>query len=152
MLFLEELLSDAPQRTLLITRPRRFGKTMMMSMLFEFFDINKNSSNLFRDLSISKNIDICNKWMNKYPTIYITLRDLDCDSFSIFLDRFALYIRQFLNEHKCLLDSQRVSKIHKEDILNLIGDQYNIRKLEHSLVTFFLHCMNITKRGNCTYR
>lgn len=74
--------------------------------------------------------------MNKYPTIYITLRDLDCDSFSIFLDRFALYIRQFLNEHKYLLDSQRVSKIHKEDILNLIGDQYNIRKLEHSLVTF----------------
>ena len=45
------------------------------------------------------------------------------------------YIRQFLNEHKYLLDSPRVSKIHKEDILNLTGDQYNIRKLEHSLVT-----------------
>ncbi len=134
-LFLEELLSDAPQRTLLITRPRRFGKTMMMSTLFEFFDINKNSNNIFNGLSISKNFDICNKWMNKYPTVYITLRDLDCNSFSIFLDRFALYTRQFLNEHKYLLDSPRVSKIHKEDILNLIGDKYNIRKLEHLLVT-----------------
>ena len=69
-LFLEELLSDAPQRTLLITRPRRFGKTMMMSMLSEFFDMTKDSNDLFKDLLIAKNSDIYNKWINKYPIIY----------------------------------------------------------------------------------
>ena len=51
-LFLEELLSDAPQRTLLITRPRRFGKTMMMSTLFEFFDINITPESDFWDLNV----------------------------------------------------------------------------------------------------
>ena len=56
---IEELLkTDATQATL-ITRPRRFGKTLGISMLSEFFDIRKDSSKLFKGLSISYNIELC---------------------------------------------------------------------------------------------
>lgn len=53
----------------LITRPRRFGKTLGMSMLENFFDIRKNSRKLFEGLEIAKNQTICDEWMNQYPMI-----------------------------------------------------------------------------------
>ena len=64
---IEELLTSSMPLVSLITRPRRFGKTLMMSMLQEFFDINKDSRQLFEGLAVSKNAMLCDEWMNKYP-------------------------------------------------------------------------------------
>ena len=66
---IEELLSRTGTKVTLITRPRRFGKTLGMSMLENFFDIRKNSRKLFEGLEIAKNQTICDEWMNQYPTI-----------------------------------------------------------------------------------
>lgn len=60
--FIEELLSQNFAVNL-ITRPRRFGKTLMMSMLNEFLDINKNSARLFEGLAVSKNTVFCEEWI-----------------------------------------------------------------------------------------
>ena len=52
-----------------ITRPRRFGKTLGMSMLESFFDIRKDSKPLFNGLEITKNQVLCQEWMNQYPSV-----------------------------------------------------------------------------------
>ncbi len=55
----------------MIIRPRRFGKTLAMSgMLDSYFDIRKDSKQLFDGLEISQNQVLCSEWMNKYPTIF----------------------------------------------------------------------------------
>lgn len=60
------LLSTSAAKVTLITRPRRFGKTLGMSMLSEFFDIRKNNIDMFTGLEISDYPDLCAKWMNQY--------------------------------------------------------------------------------------
>ena len=60
----KELLNPKPAEVTLITRPRRFGKTLAMSMLENFFDIKKNSRDLFAGLEISASEELCSRWMN----------------------------------------------------------------------------------------
>ena len=68
---IEQLLKTQSTKVTLITRPRRFGKTLGMSMLSEFFDIQKNSRALFKGLSVMRNKELCRKWMNQYPTLFL---------------------------------------------------------------------------------
>lgn len=70
-----EILESGIAEVTLITRPRRFGKTLGMSMLADFFDVRKDSSKHFAGLSVSKNTHICNQWMNRYPTIFVSLKE-----------------------------------------------------------------------------
>ncbi len=63
----KELLNPKPAEVTLITRPRRFGKTLAMSMLENFFDIKKNSRDLFAGLEISASEELCSRWMNSVP-------------------------------------------------------------------------------------
>ena len=74
---IEELLSRTGTKVTLITRPRRFGKTLGMSMLENFFDIRKNSQKLFEGLEIAKHQTLCDEWMNQYPTIFVSFRQVD---------------------------------------------------------------------------
>ncbi len=60
----------------LITRPRRFGKTLNMSMLEAFFDIRKDNRAIFEGLKIMQNEEICAEWMNQWPVLSISLKDV----------------------------------------------------------------------------
>ena len=60
----------------LFTRPRRFGKTLNMSMLRTFFEIGMDKS-LFEGLYISKNKELCDEYMGKYPVIFLSLKGID---------------------------------------------------------------------------
>ena len=73
---IEELLKTEAEVTL-ITRPRRFVKTLGMSMLESFFDIRKNSRKLFEGLEIARQSELCSKWMNQYPTVSVSFRQVD---------------------------------------------------------------------------
>ena len=64
----------------LFTRPRRFGKTLNMSMLKYFFEIGNNSA-LFHGLEISKEIKLCEKYMGKFPVVSITLKGATGENF-----------------------------------------------------------------------
>jgi len=79
-LFIKELLENRGAVTL-ITRPRRFGKTMNMSMLRYFFDANMDSKVLFDGLKIMEHKDIVEKHLNKYPVILLTLKDVEEDTY-----------------------------------------------------------------------
>ena len=107
--FIEELLNDSFEVNL-ITRPRRFGKTLTMSMLAEFLDIRKNSKKIFEGLKISDNTELCKKWMNQYPVIFITLKDVEDITFSEAYGQLEFVISSFCIEHSYLSTSERVDE------------------------------------------
>ena len=103
----------------LFTRPRRFGKTLTLSMLEEFFDITKNSSELFANLYISKYQEICSQWMNQYPVINISLKQMSNISYKQALDNFARSISRVCFAHSYLLTSPNVDEDDR-DILKML--------------------------------
>ena len=68
-----ELLRNEATKVTLITRPRRFGKTLAMSMLADFFDIRRESRGYFSGLEIEQHKGLCKDWMNQYPVLFSIL-------------------------------------------------------------------------------
>ena len=92
------------EKVVLYTRPRRFGKTLNMSMLYYFFSIKeKKNSYLFNHLNISKNIDAL-KHQNKYPAIFISLKDMKVPSMENQLLNFSSIIARLLDQFEDILD------------------------------------------------
>ena len=86
---IKTLLQGEMDQVTLITRPRRFGKTMAMNMVASFLDIRKDSKELFDGLEISKEKEICKNWMNQYPTLFLSLKDVDGEL--LLVSQFTLY-------------------------------------------------------------
>lgn len=92
-----KIISD--ENVALFTRPRRFGKTLTMSMLKYFFEMNYDNPGdisatveLFKDLDISKDTEFCKQHMGQYPVIFLTLKEVKGDSFRIAISKFAKLI------------------------------------------------------------
>ena len=78
-----ELANDTDNQVTLFTRPRRFGKTLMMSMMENFFSIRKNSESIFEGLAITGHEYFCKEWMNQYPVLFISFKDAEADEFDV---------------------------------------------------------------------
>ena len=76
-----ELVNDTDNEVTLFTRPRRFGKTLMMSMMENYFNIRKNSCGLFENLAITKYKTFCKEWMNQYPVLFVSFKDAEGEDF-----------------------------------------------------------------------
>ena len=76
-----ELVHDTNNKVTLFTRPRRFGKTLMMSMMENFFNIRKDSKAIFDGLDISQHEIFCKKWMNQYPVLFVSFKDVEAENF-----------------------------------------------------------------------
>jgi len=85
----------------LMPRPRRFGKTLNLSMIRHFFDIrNKNIKNLFSEFEISKNKNFCEKYQNSYPVISISLKKIKAKNWKEMLESFKIAISKLYQGHK----------------------------------------------------
>ena len=109
-----ELLEEETAEVTLITRPRRFGKTMAMSMLAHFFDIRKDSKAMFQGLKIAEDTDLCDEWMNQWPVLFISFRRVDGLNFESAFGMLQETITDIYGEHLYLLDSPRISSYQKE--------------------------------------
>ncbi|MBQ9360431.1 MAG: AAA family ATPase [Lachnospiraceae bacterium] len=78
-----ELVHDTDNKITLFTRPRRFGKTLMISMIENFFSIRKKSGHIFEGLAITEHEDFCKDWMNQYPVLFISFKDAEADEFEV---------------------------------------------------------------------
>lgn len=107
-----ELLRAGAEVTL-ITRPRRFGKTLGMSMLENFFDIRKDSRELFEGLEISERQDLCSKWMNQWPTVFLSLKSVDGLNFEGAYQQLVYEISLLYQKHDYLLESTALSEQDK---------------------------------------
>lgn len=128
-----EILKTESTAVTLITRPRRFGKTLGMSMLARFFDIHKDSRELFKGLEIAENTSLCRKWMNQYPTIFLSFKDVDGLTFSSAFDMLSATVTDLYKEHLYLLDSNRVNFYDKEIIRRIVGGQASVTEIKKSL-------------------
>ena len=108
------LLENTPAQVTLITRPRRFGKTLGMSMLANFFDISQDSKQLFKGLEISGNQALCADWMNQYPTIFLSFKDIGGTSFENAFNLLRFVIAQLYDNYKFLLDDPDIPSAQKE--------------------------------------
>ena len=117
--FIENVLSE---QVVLYTRPRRFGKTLNMSMLYYFFSIKeRENSYLFDGLNISKNKDAL-KHQNKYPTIFISLKEMKSLTFDAQISSFSNVIYELLEKNLEILSSDQLSDTTK-DILNKLHNR-----------------------------
>ena len=117
--FIEDVLNE---QVVSYTRPRRFGKTLNMSMLYYFFSIKeKENSYLFDGLNISKNKNAL-KVQNKYPTIFISLKEMKSLTFDAQISSFSNVIYELLDKNLEILSSDQLSDTTK-DILNKLHNR-----------------------------
>ena len=139
--FIEDVLSE---QVVLYTRPRRFGKTLNMSMLYYFFSIKeKKNAYLFDGLNISKNKDAL-KHQNKYPTIFISLKEMKSLTFDAQISSFSNVIYELLEKNLEILSSDQLSDTTK-DILKKLHNRSSIvedlkislRVITNALYTYY---------------
>lgn len=117
--FIEDVLNE---QVVSYTRPRRFGKTLNMSMLYYFFSIKeRENAYLFDGLNISKNKDAL-KHQNKYPTIFISLKEMKNLTFDAQISSFSNVIYELLEKNLEILSSDQLSDTTK-DILNKLHNR-----------------------------
>lgn len=139
--FIEDVLNE---QVVLYTRPRRFGKTLNMSMLYYFFSIKeKENAYLFEGLNISKNKDAL-KAQNKYPTIFISLKEMKSLTFDAQISSFSNVIYELLEKNLEILSSNQLSDTTK-DILNKLHNRsssaedlkISLRVITNALYTYY---------------
>ena len=139
--FIEDVLNE---QVVSYTRPRRFGKTLNMSMLYYFFSIKeRENSYLFDGLNISKNKDAL-KHQNKYPTIFISLKEMKSLTFDAQISSFSNVIYELLEKNLEILSSDQLSDTTK-DILNKLHNRsssaedlkISLRVITNALYTYY---------------
>lgn len=130
---IKDILKTASTKVTLITRPRRFGKTLAMSMLDSYFDIRKDSKQLFDGLEISQNQVLCSEWMNKYPTIFVSFRQVEDLDFKGAYDMLTVVIANLFNEHIYLLDSKKATEFQKTSFKNLLSGNASVKEVKSSI-------------------
>ena len=127
-ILIEQVVETRSEVTL-FTRPRRFGKSLNMSMLQSFFEIGTDPS-LFDNLYISKNTDLCEKYLGKYPVIFISLKGIDADSYEKARAQLIRTLNREARKFQFLLESDKLTTIDKKLFLELLD-----RNMEEDAIT-----------------
>lgn len=131
---IDELIKTHGTQVTLITRPRRFGKTLAMSMLEAFFDIRKNSKKIFEGLEISDNHELCEQWMNQYPTVFVSFKSVDGLSFADAYAQLAAVISQLYQNHLYLMDSAKLNPYDKKFFDRIAAEAASYTDTKNSLL------------------
>ncbi len=133
--FLNEFLfPKLSAKVALFTRPRRFGKTLFMSMLAEFFDIRKKSRDLFAGLKVCDNEKLCNEWMNQYPVISLTLKGLATLTYADAVTDIQNRISALCTLHDDVLDNHKIKARDRTVFQMLMNCETNEITLRSSLL------------------
>lgn len=125
---------DIGAEVTLITRPRRFGKSLNMSMLDCFFDITKkNTDELFKGLNIWNETDILNNWKNQYPTVFISLKDVDGLTYDEAFEALSTVLSKLFLRHSYLLDSDKIDDVAKNQFREIRGESSSANRIKDSL-------------------
>ena len=141
---IEDLLEKETAEVTLITRPRRFGKTMGMSMLANFFDIRKDSKAMFEGLEISKNTALCSEWMNQWPVLFLTFKDVDGLTFASAKEMLLNRIAAIYNDHSYLLEGTRVQENDRK-VFERLADEVSGNPTDAMLKTSIVLLMRLMR-------
>lgn len=115
-----ELLKTTGTKVTLITRPRRFGKTLTMSMLDNFFNIQKDSKSIFAGLEIAGQDALCREWMNRWPVIFVSFKQVDGLDFASAYEMLKQVVADVYKKHLYLLESEKIAEFDKQIIRRLV--------------------------------
>lgn len=130
---IEQLLNNWGEVNL-FTRPRRFGKTLNMSMLKCFFEIGTDQS-LFEGLYISKNKALCDAYMGKYPVISISLKGVNADSYENARSLLKRIVIEEAKMHRIIMSGNRLDDIDKAEYMSLVTGEMGEDTLVYSMKT-----------------
>ncbi len=116
----------------LFTRPRRFGKTLNMSMLKSFFEIGSDPK-LFDGLAIIQDEKLCSEYQGKFPVVFISLKDLDGLTYQEAEDGLAMVIMQEARRLRFLLESPSLNESEAKSYRALMDGDFNLVSLQSSL-------------------
>ena len=130
-----ELVHDTNNKVTLFTRPRRFGKTLMMSMMENFFSIRKDSKSLFDNLDISKHKTFCKEWMNQYPVLFISFKDVEAEEFYDAYDMLGVRLADVCKDLAAVINTDAVDKDDRDAFRRLKAESGKKSDIKNSLKT-----------------
>lgn len=134
-MLIDQLVNQSRAKVTLFTRPRRFGKSLNMSMLQHFFDIREDSKALFEGLQVFENKTLCTEWMNQYPTILVSFKDVESNSFESAFKRIRTEISKLYERYDYLYkNNSKLSELQKKLFEKILMRESDEEDLKESLV------------------
>ena len=131
-----ELAANTRNTATLFTRPRRFGKTLTMSMLESFFDIGRDSVDVFHGRKIVENHpEFCKEWMNQYPVLFLSWKDVEGLDFETAYKKLKAVLADLCKKHAYLLEKTEVNAADAEIFRNLMFKTGDIEETQNALKT-----------------
>ncbi len=141
---IKDLIMSGAEVTL-FTRPRRFGKSLNMSMLKSFFSIDvpeeclkkdsRSRQEIFEGLKIADEEEICNKYMRKYPVIFLSMKEVSALEYTKARELIVFSVNEVARKHQYLLESEQLTDIDKEAYRRLLREDMTEAVLVNSLKT-----------------
>ena len=132
-LYIKDII-DNGSKVILVTRPRRFGKTLNMSMLRYYFDVREeNSKEIFEGLKIMNEDEYYTSKMGYYPVVYVSLKDVESYSYEKMITDLQKAISNIYIEHRYLLESNKKYEEEKENIRKILFQKGNETTLQNAL-------------------
>lgn len=132
-LYIKDII-DNQSKVILVTRPRRFGKTLNMSTLRYFFDCEKKDTlKLFNGLKIMAQNESYTSKLGAYPCIYMTLKDVKGSNFEEMLLCFQTELNELFIEHANLLNSDKLFYVEKEMYNTILNFKANTIQLQGAI-------------------
>ena len=141
--FIKELLDYSGTKVSLFTRPRRFGKTLMLSMLLYFFSIDNADENrkLFAGLEIENEDPRYMARQGSAPVLFLTLKNIYGKDYTEFLSTFSQAIARFYRNYECILEGAALSSVDRETFRKILNGTQNESVLQYALLdlSYFLN-------------
>ena len=131
-LLIEDILNDGAG-VVVIPRPRRFGKTLNLSMLKYFFDMTEDNAALFDGLKIADNKNIMENWQGKYPVIFISFKNLKSQNFEQFKTDLKFVISGCYKQFEYLRSSEKLTVLDKAQIEHYFAEDFADSGFTYSL-------------------
>ena len=129
--FIEQLLKEYGKVSL-FTRPRRFGKSLNMSMLKAFFEVGTDPA-LFKDLKILKNEELCEQYMGRFPVVMVSLKNIDAVSYGEAQALTAKMINREARRFQFLTESTKLTEVDRELYGRLLDPDMDRREIVNGL-------------------
>ncbi len=130
-----DLIENTKTKVSLFTRPRRFGKTLTLTMMESFFDISRDSRSVFSGLDIMEHEDFCSEHMNKYPTLFISLKDVEGLTFASASRKMEICIADLCKKVRFLEHDEKSDLADREKFTRLISEKGDAEDIQNSLKT-----------------
>ena len=140
--FIQQIIDDLTE-VIVITRPRRFGKTLNLSMLQHFYAAEvdgQSTAGLFDGLEISKYPKIM-KYQGQHQVVFLTLKDIKANTFESAINKIYEQIRQLYEQHRYVIEDNKISKEEKDIFVSILNQTANIDTLSFSLhnLSYYIH-------------